>query len=70
MCAQSDESWIVRGYAIGVLSEFVNGDPDVLAIVKERAQSDASRSVRLFSVQMLEKFWKDDPEIQAFLQGL
>ncbi len=69
-CAQSDESWIVRGCAIGVLSEFVNGDPDVLAIVKERAQSDASRSVRLFSVQMLEKFWKDDPEIQAFLQGL
>ena len=60
----------MRGCAIGVLSEFVNGDPDVLAIVKERAQSDASRSVRLFSVQMLEKFWKDDPEIQAFLQGL
>lgn len=69
-CAQSDESFIARGCAVGILSEFVNGDPDVLAIVKERAQSDKDRSVRLFSVQMLEEYWKDDLEIQAFLQGL
>jgi hypothetical protein len=69
-CAQFDENWIVRGCAVGILSQFVNGDPDVLAIVKERAQSDKDKSVRLLSVQMLEEYWKDDLVIQAFLQGL
>ncbi len=68
--SQSDESWFVRLYVVGILSEFVNGDPDLLAIVKERAQYDEDRNVRLFSVQRLEEFWKDDPEIQTFLQGL
>jgi predicted NACHT family NTPase len=69
-CAQSDEDFVGRGCAVGILSEFFNGDPDVLAIVKERAQSVKDRVVRLFSVQMLEEHWKDDLEIQAFLQGL
>jgi hypothetical protein len=69
-CAQSDEAWIVRLCAVGLLSEFVKGNPDILAILKERAQFDEDDKVRKFSVQRLAHVSKDEPEVLAFLESL
>lgn len=57
-CAQSDEAWVVRLCAVGILSEFVEGNPDILAILKERAQFDEDVNVRKFSVERLAHAWK------------
>ena len=57
-CAQSDEAWVVRLCAVGILSDFVKGNPDILAILKELAQFDEDDNVRKFSVQMLAHFQK------------
>jgi hypothetical protein len=69
-CAQSDEAWIVRLCAVGLLSEFVKGNPDILAILKERAQFDEDDKVRKFSVQRLAHVSKDEPEVLVFLESL
>jgi predicted NACHT family NTPase len=72
-CAQSDEAWIVRLAAVGILSDFVKGNPDILdilAILKERAQFDEDDNVRKFSVQRLAHVSKDEPHILAFLESL
>ena len=57
-CAQSDEAWVVRLCAVGILSDFVKGNPDILAILKELAQFDEDDNVRKFSVLMLAHFQK------------
>jgi hypothetical protein len=70
-CAQSDEAWVVHLCAVGILSDFVKGNPDILAILKELAQFDEDDNVRKFSAQMLAHFQKDGPEeALAFLKSL
>jgi hypothetical protein len=69
-CDQSDEAWVVRLCAVGILSEFVKGNPDILAILKELAQFDEDVNVRKFSVQRLASVSKDEPEVLAFLESL